>query len=321
MTLPLEKRRYVDSLTGGDRVEDIFALAEKILARKKNGEPYLRLSFSDRTGQISAVVWDRVDRFSTAASAGDIVWISATVSDYKGTPQLTLSHMERVDAAEIDPLIFLPRSERDPDRMFERLKRTAGESINDPHLAALINAFFSDAEFVSAFKLAPAAKRMHHAYLGGLLEHTLSMTVLAREVARHYSGVNLDLLMTGVILHDIGKVRELSWGAALGYTDEGRLVSHIVQGVCMVDEKLRGLPGFPPETAMLVKHLIVSHHGTREFGSPEPPKTLEAVLLHHIDNIDAKMNGLREFIAREDPASAWTSRNFMLGTEIYKGAS
>jgi 3'-5' exoribonuclease len=183
----------------------------------------------------------------------------------------------------------------------------------------LFSAFWADGDFVASFKRAPAAKYMHHAYLGGLLEHCLSMASLAEKLARHYSGIDADLLVAGAVLHDIGKIREFDCGVQIDYSDEGRLVSHIVIGVEMLNEKLRTLPSISPERAHLLKHMIISHHGVREFGSPEPPKTIEAVLLNYIDEIDAKVNGIRQFMAREDPDASWTSYHRLLGRHFYTG--
>ena len=171
------------------------------------------------------------------------------------------------------------------------------------------------------FKRAPAAKKMHHAYIGGLLEHTLSMTLLADKIAGHYSGVDRDLLIAGAVLHDIGKLRELSYQNTIDYTDEGRLLSHITIGIEMVNAKIAAIEGFPKETADLVKHMIVSHHGTRAFGSPEPPKTIEAVLLNYIDEIDSRVNAIREFMAADDADEPWTAYHRLLERQFFKGAN
>ena len=160
---------------------------------------------------------------------------------------------------------------------------------------------------------------MHHVYIGGLLEHTLSMALLVERIAGHYNGIDMDLLITGAILHDIGKTRELDYQITIDYSDEGRLLSHIVIGTQMIDEKLKEIKGFPEEQALLLKHMIVSHHGSREFGSPEPPKTIEAVLLNYLDEIDSKINGIREFMSSEDPTATWTSYHRLLERHFYKG--
>ena len=197
------------------------------------------------------------------------------------------------------------------------LKRT--DSITTDYLKALIDAFFKDKEFVNKFKTAPAGKKMHHAYIGGLLEHTLSMVSLADKIAGHYSGIDRDLLLSGAVLHDIGKIDEFEYQFKIDYSDKGRLLNHIVIGIKMVDDKLSGIEHFPEDQVLLLKHMIVSHHGTREFGSPEPPKTIEAVLLNYIDEIDSKVNAIRDFIASEDPDETWTSYHRLLERHFYKG--
>jgi 3'-5' exoribonuclease len=183
-----------------------------------------------------------------------------------------------------------------------------------------MDAFWNDGQLVQLFKQAPAAKKMHHAYLGGLVEHTLSMALLADKVAGHYSGVDRDLLIVGAIFHDIGKVRELTYDASIDYTDEGRLLSHITIGLEIIDAIIQTLDDFPDQKATLIKHMIVSHHGAREFGSPEPPKTLEAVLLNYIDEIDSRVNAIREFMANDDPTAQWTAYHRLLERQFYKGA-
>ncbi|MEZ4525283.1 MAG: HD domain-containing protein [Desulfobacterales bacterium] len=314
------KPRYISSLRAGERLEDVFVITEKNLSQKKNGENYLSFVFADKTGDMKGVAWDNVEQIGKAGDSGDFVRVIGTVSEYRGSLQISVKEMICCEKESVDPADFLPVTQRNRESMFERLKKTVNECVRDEQIRNLLNAFWEDEDFAQSFKTAPAAKKMHHAYIGGLLEHTLSMTVLAKEIAKHYSGVNLDILLAGVILHDIGKTREFAYEYSIDYSDEGKLLTHIVIGCGMLDEKLRQLPDFPKETAMLIKHMIVSHHGSREFGSPEPPRIIEAVLLNHIDDIDAKMNGLREFIAKENPATAWTSFNPMLGRHLYKGA-
>jgi 3'-5' exoribonuclease len=202
--------------------------------------------------------------------------------------------------------------------MFERLAQLT-QSLETPWLKALVAAFWQDAEFLRRFKTAPAAKNMHHAYIGGLLEHSLSMALLAEKIAQHYSGVDRDLLLVGAIFHDIGKIREFDYQVAIDYSDEGRLLSHIVIGLEIVAAKIREVPDFPVEQANLLKHMIVSHHGARELGSPEPPKTIEAVLLNYIDEMDSKINGIRDFINSDPSQATWTAYHRLLGRHFYTG--
>lgn len=313
------KQQYVRMLAPGDAVDDVFVVVEKNTARKKNGEPFLTFMFSDKTGEIRGVAWDAVEEISAAADAGGFANVRGTVTEYRGSLQMTVSGVTGCPRESIDPADFLPVTPRDPEKMLDRLKTHLAENIQNPWLHTLLDAFWADDAFVDALKRAPAAKRMHHAYIGGLLEHTLSMTLLVNEIAKHYSGIDTDILLMGVLLHDIGKTREFNYEYAIDYSDEGRLVTHIVIGCGILADKIREIPDFPKDLEMLLKHMIVSHHGTREFGSPEPPRTLEAVLLSHIDDIDAKMNGLREFIRKDDSGSPWSGYNHMLGRHLYKG--
>ncbi|MBU2522123.1 MAG: HD domain-containing protein [Proteobacteria bacterium] len=312
------KKQFINSIKTGDAVDDIFVLAEKNLAQKKDGNNFLNISLSDKTGDIKGVVWDNVDQISEKISAGDFARVRGNVTEYRGSLQLVIKNIEACSADSIDPADFLPESRLNRNDMFERLLKLTA-TIETLYLKNLLEAFWNDDEFVSKFKRAPAAKKMHHAYIGGLIEHTLSMTLLADKIATHYKGIDRDLLIASAILHDIGKIREFDYKVKIDYSDEGRLLNHIVIGVQMIEEKLRNIKNFPDEQALLIKHMIVSHHGTREFGSPEPPKTIEAVLLNYIDEIDSKVNGIREFIAKEDPNETWTSFHRLLERYFYMG--
>ena len=289
------KKRFITDIMAGDRVDDIFVLSEKILSQKRDGNNFLNVTLSDKTGTIKGVVWDNVDQIAAGITSGDFAHVNGSVSEYKGTLQVVIKKMSPVSPDVIDPSDFLPQTSRDIEGMFERLIKIT-ETITTDYLKALIDAFFKDKKFVNKFKTAPAAKKMHHAYIGGLLEHTLSMVSLADKISGHYSGIDRDLLLSGTILHDIGKIDEFEYQFKIDYSDKGRLLNHIVIGLKMVDDKLSGIEHFPADQMLLLKHLIVSHHGTREFGSPEPPKTIEAVLLNYIDEIDSKVNGIRDFI-------------------------
>jgi 3'-5' exoribonuclease len=314
------KKQFINSIKTGDVVDDIFVLSEKNLAQKKDGNNFLNISLADKTGITKGVVWNNVDQITAKISAGDFVSVRGTATEYRGSLQLVIKNIEACSADAIDPSDFLPESRFNRDAMFERLLKLT-ETIETLYLKNLLEAFWNDDEFVSKFKRAPAAKKMHHAYIGGLIEHTLSMARLADKIAEHYQyvGIDRDLLITSAILHDIGKIREFDYKVKIDYSDEGRLLNHIVIGVQMIEEKLGSIKNFPDEQALLIKHMIVSHHGTRDFGSPEPPKTIEAVLLNYIDEIDSKVNGIREFIDREDPGEKWTSFHRLLERFFYIG--
>ncbi len=313
-----EKKRFVTDIAAGETFQDIFILAEKNMAHKRDGNPFLTITLTDKSGRIKGVVWDDVDNAASAAAAGDYVLVKAAASEYRGALQLVVKSIQAVPAEEVSPADFLPATKRDVEQMFARLNALT-DTIQSPKLKALMDTFWNDGAFVEMFKRAPAAKMMHHAYVGGLLEHTLSMALLADKVAGHYGGVDRDLLLVGTVLHDVGKVRELSYSQRIDYTDEGRLLSHIVIGVQMVEEKIRTISEFPSELAAMVKHMIVSHHGTRDFGSPEPPKTIEAVLLNYVDEIDSRVNAIRELMAAEAPGETWTSYHRLLERQFYIG--
>ena len=312
------KNQFINECKIGDFIDDVFVLSEKTLAQKKDGNNFLNVTLSDKTGTIKGVIWDNVDLTSGSVTSGDFVNIQGTVTEYRGSLQLVIKQMEACSRDTLNPSDFLPATRRNIENMFERLLRITN-SIETTHLRKLIEAFWNDNELIRRFKTAPAAKKMHHAYIGGLLEHTLSMVSLSDKVAGHYSGIDRDLLLTGAILHDIGKTRELEYEFKIDYTDEGRLLSHIVIGLKMIDEKLSTIENFPEDQLLLLKHLIVSHHGSQEFGSPEPPKTIEAVVLNYIDEIDSKVNGIRDFIATQDPNEDWTSFHRILGRHFYMG--
>jgi len=314
------KNTFISQIRAGDTLTDQFVLSEKTMAHKKDGNHYLNLVLTDRTGSIKGVVWDNVGSISSQTDSGRVVAVQGHVGEYRGTLQVVVKEMKMVPEADIDPADFMPVTERNIDRMFQRLVALS-ESIETSCLKDLFSAFWGDHAFVSRFKRAPAAKKMHHAYIGGLLEHTLSMAILADKIVGHYSGVDRDLLLSGVLLHDVGKIREFSYDVRIDYSDEGRLVNHIAIGVQMIEEKIQSVPSFPEDLALMLKHMVISHHGSRELGSPEPPKTIEAVMLNCIDEMDSRIQGVREFMAKEDPGEMWTSFHRLLGRHFYRGQS
>ena len=316
------KKQFINAIKAGDAIDDIFVLSEKTLSQKRDGKNFLNITVSDKSGRIKGVVWDNVDQIVSGITAGGFVHIKGKISEYKGMLQLGVKTMTAVSPDSVNPSDFIPATDLNIDDMYIRLLKITA-SIETGYLKELLEAFWDDKDFVRKFKTAPAAKKMHHAYLGGLLEHTLSAAILANKIAGHYSeyyaGINRDLLLTGAVLHDIGKTIEFDYKFSIDYSVEGRLLNHIVIGIEMLDEKLKKIKDFPEKQAILLKHMIVSHHGIREFGSPEPPKTIEAVLLNYIDEIDSKVNCIREFIATEDPNETWTSYHRLLERHFYIG--
>jgi 3'-5' exoribonuclease len=314
------KTAFIDSLQPGQTIEDIFVLNEKFQSQKRDGNTFLTVVLSDKTGQIKGVVWDNVENIVSSVKSGDFVKVNARVSEYKGSPQLVVKSMVPCSKDKVDYSDYIAQTPMDVEDLFERVQKW-GATLKNEYLRSLLEAFWQDQNFVESFKRAPAAKMMHHAYLGGLLVHTLSMMGLADKVARHYAGIDRDLLLIGAFLHDIGKIRELEYRYKIDYTDEGRLLSHIVIALKLIDDKISTVQGFPEKLAILVKHMVISHHGSQEFGSPEPPKTIEAVVLNYIDEIDSKINGIRDFIASESSDQNWTSYHRMLGRHFFVGNS
>ena len=312
------KKQFVDNLTSGSTINDIFILSEKNVSQKKDGNNFLNISISDKTGTVKGVVWNNVDKLIENVSTGDLVHINGNVSEYKGGLQVVVKKMEPCQTESVDFSAFLPCTDHDVDNMYNRLLQII-DSIKTVYYKKLLELFFHDEKFAALFKTAPAAKKMHHAYLGGLLEHSLSVAILSTKIAGHYNGIDMDLLITGAILHDIGKVKEFKYKTSIDYSDEGRLLNHIVIGVEMVTARVGQVDDFPEEKALLLKHLIISHHGIREFGSPEPPKTIEAVMLNYIDEIDSKVIGIREFMSKGNPDEAWTSYHRLLERYFYIG--
>ena len=312
------KRQFARQLEEGEKVDDLFVLTARTASQTRMGKPYLRLTVADRTGELKGVCWEPGREVDADTAVGDAVRIKGRMQSYNGSLQLAVGKMTRC-ADAVDPSDFLPTAaRRDPQRDFDELVALTAE-FKDPWLRRLLDAFWADEDFVRQFKTAPAAKKIHHAYVGGLVIHCLSMARWARFAGEHYEGVDVDLLTAGAILHDVGKTRELECRLQIDYSDSGRLLSHIVIGCQMIDEKVAELPGFPEQTSLLLKHMVVSHHGERAFGSPEPPKTIEAVLLHFIDEIDSKVNGIRDFAAADDGNAPWTAYHRLWERQFYLG--
>jgi 3'-5' exoribonuclease len=303
----------VDDLRSGKANAGLFLVQSKDIREGKTGRKYMSLSLADRTGDIDARVWDNVESYSALFERDDIIRVEGEVQEYQGKTQLIVHRIRKAEEAEIDLQDFLPASRRDRGEMWAELLAIVA-LIGNPHLKALLEAVLGDERIATAFRTAPAAKTVHHAWLGGLLEHVLSLCGLARRAAEHYAGqgypIDADLLLTGTILHDLGKTEELYYERSFGYSTAGQLLGHIVIGTRMIEEKLRTLPEFPPKLRMLLEHMILSHHGQLEFGSPKLPQFLEALLLAQIDNLDSKMATMLGSIGRErEPGSDWTGYN------------
>ena len=289
---------FANALEPNQQVQTTFLVLNKDVRQKKTGEPYLSLVLGDKTGDIDAKMWDGVADIVDTFERNDYVKVRGQATVYQNKLQLRVDRLQRADEREIEPADYFPASKRDRDEMYAELMGYI-ETMRNPHLKALLEAFFADPEIARRYKTAPAAKSIHHAWIGGLIEHVLSLMTLARFTARHYPEVDEDLLLTGVVLHDIGKIYELTYDRGFGYSDEGQLIGHIVIALRMIDEKARQIPGVPPKMKLLVEHLVASHHGELEYGSPKVPCFLEAMLLHHLDNLDSKMETVRTIVARD----------------------
>lgn len=285
------------ALRENQTITGYFAAGFKQVRSTKDGSHYFALTLSDRSGQIEARMWetDGAGDFD----AGDVVKVQGEVCRYNEKLQIKVRKIRRAVPGEFVLGDFVPQSERDLDAMGTELEQWVA-SFTDPDLKALLQAFLADPAIASALREAPAAKGLHHAWIGGLLEHILSLMGICDLAAHHYPHINRDLLLTGVVLHDIGKLRELSWGTSFDYTMEGQLLGHISIGLGMIDEKIAAIPGFPPAKRLLVQHLVLSHHGKYEYGSPKLPMTPEAIMLHYLDDLDAKMQTVRAEFTRNE---------------------
>ena len=313
------RKIYVADIRDRDPVDSVFLVKDKITAMAKNGKPYLTLRLMDKTGEIDAKVWDNIDQLAPLFDKDDVIAVRAKASIYLAKMQLVVTELARVPEERVNLADFLPVTGRDGEEMRQELRDLLA-TLRDPHLAQLLDGFFGDPAFLDLYAVAPAAKGMHHVCLGGLLEHSLAVTRLVDAVVPLYPGLNRDLLVAGALLHDVGKVRELSFRRSFDYTDEGKLIGHITIGVEMVSEKIAAVPGFPGELAMLLKHLLISHHGEYEFGSPKRPKTLEATVLNYLDDLDSKINGIRTHMNKELEGQRWTAYHRLYDRYFYREA-
>jgi len=313
------KKIFVSQIQEREWIEAPFLVRDKVVGMAKNGKPYLTLKLMDRSGEIEGRVWDRVDELAALFERNDFILAAGKASLYMGKMQLVVQELSRLDESQVELADFLPVSARPVAEMVAELRDWVA-GFSDPHLRRLMEAFLGDEKWLAAFSRAPAAKAMHHVYLGGLLEHSLAVAALADDISRRYPGLRRDLLITGALLHDVGKISELRFERAFDYSDAGKLIGHIVIGVELVEERLRQLGDFPMELAILLKHLLLSHHGQYEYGSPKRPKTLEAVVLNFIDDLDSKINGVQAHLDKDtDRDSGWTQYHRLYDRYFFKG--
>ncbi|HYW83968.1 MAG TPA: HD domain-containing protein, partial [Spirochaetia bacterium] len=314
------KAFYVRDLAPNQVMTSTFLVHTKDIRQKKSGEPYLSLLLGDRTGEVDAKMWDNVAEVIDTFERDDFVKVKGLLQIFQNRPQLTIHKMMRIEDTAVDLGDYFPSSERNPDEMFAELRAIIA-GLQNPHLRSLLDAFMDDENIARMYRTAPAAKSVHHAFLGGLLEHVLSLCQLCRMTAGHYRNIDLDLLLTGAILHDVGKIFELTYERTFGYSNDGQLLGHIIIGLRMLNEKMSQVPDFPPKLRTLIEHMIVSHHGELEFGSPKVPVFPEALLLHHLDNLDSKMECMRAAIAKDrNVEGCWTTYNSALDRTVLKKA-
>jgi 3'-5' exoribonuclease len=312
-------KKFVKDIKERDTLVTPFLVRDKILGMAKNGRPYMTLKLMDCTGEVEGRIWDRVDELSALFNKDDFVQVSGKASVYMGKMQLVVQDLQKIEESAINLSDFLPVSNRPVAEMVAELTAFV-EGLTDHALKDLMRAFLADDDFMTGYTRAPAAKTMHHVYLGGLLEHSLSVAALANDISQRYPDLNRDLLVVGALLHDVGKVAELRYQRSFEYTDAGKLLGHIVIGVELVETKLRALQDFPQDLAVHLKHLLLSHHGQYEYGSPKRPKTMEAVILNFLDDLDSKINGVRTHIDREpDSNSSWTQYHRLYDRYFFKG--
>lgn len=308
----------IASLKEGDWVDEVYLVTSKQVSTAKNGVTYLSLKLADKTGEIDGKLWDNAEETASRFQRDDFVRVKGIAANYQGYMQIKMKKLEKVDDSKVDLANFVQSSSRDPEEMEKEL-RSICSAVRNPYLRRLLDAFFGDKQFMEAFKRAPAAKTLHHNYIGGLIEHVIELVKLCRDVAGHFMSIDIDLLTVGAFIHDIGKVKELSVRKTIEYSTEGRLIGHISLGYEMLEEKISSLPRFPEETAMLLKHIILSHHGEYEFGSPKRPKIQEAIIINYLDDLTAKLNNFQATIKKENVAEgSWTNYSKMHDRYLYR---
>jgi 3'-5' exoribonuclease len=303
------KSHFVADLADGQPVASQFLVCEKeVRTSARSGASWLQLELGDRTGSISAKMWENFLPLAETFEAGDVIQVRGRVKLYNNRLEVTLEQIVPVAENAYDLIDFLPHTKHDVEAMYAGLL-SAVAAMKNPWLRQLVGSVVEDPGIAPRLKRAPAAMTMHHAFLGGLLEHMVSVIGLSAAIGAHYPELDPDVLLAGVVLHDIGKIDELRYAREIDYTTEGRLLGHIMLGVGLVRDRIKAIPGFPPALAVVVEHLILSHHGSLEFGSPALPQTREAVALHFLDDLDSKMAAMRATLESPCGADGWSARN------------
>lgn len=311
------KTAFVSDLGSEQTITTFFLVHEKEIRNTREGKPYLRLELGDRSGTIEARMWDQFETAARDVSRDDFVKVHARVEIYRNKPQLSLQQLRLAKPEEVELADFLPHTTADVEKLYAQLLEFAG-SIGNPWLKKLVNAIVTDPTIAARYKRAPAAKVMHHAYLGGLIEHVVGLCGLAKQVAAHYPELDVDLLLTAALLHDVGKLDELCYDRAIAYTTEGQLLGHIVMEFETVSKAIDAIEGFPHALKTVVQHLLISHHGQYEFGSPKLPMIREAMVFHYLDDLDSKLAAVRVALATESGEDEWSAYSGALGRRFLK---
>lgn len=313
------KEKYIREFESNSMVTETFLVRSKELRAKKTGEPYLSMVLSDKTGDLDAKMWENVDEFESQFEKDDFVKAKGQIQIYRNKPQMTVHRIRRLEDAEVDFADFFPSTTQDVDALYAELQEAVAGFTNEP-LQTVMQELLNDEEVMRRLKRAPAAKTMHHAFLGGLLEHIVSLCRLTRLVTQNYRNIDVDLLLSGAILHDLGKIYELSYDRSFGYSTEGQLLGHMMIELDMINRIIARHPDFPASLKTMITHLIISHHGEYEFGSPKLPMTVEALLLHKLDDLDSKVQSMQWVIEHDGSIDGeWTSYSAMFQRPIFRG--
>ncbi len=313
------KTLFIKDLKPGNQVTEFFVLRRKDIKEKSDGEKFLKLELGDKTGKIEGMVWDNPEQIYGQAQIGEIVRVKGWVTTYKEISQLKVEKLRKAKEEEINLSDFLPASDDDLDSLYQEFEKVVS-TIKNHHLRTLLELLLKDSILMEEFKKTPGGKQWHHAYVGGLLAHTLKVVQICEKAAGMYELVNRDLLITGALVHDIGKISAYSAKGFFDYTDEGRLVGHIVSGDELIDKKICEIEDFPSNLAIQLKHLILSHQGRLEFASPVVPQTLEAIILHYADEMDAKADAFSHIIkTQKSKGKRWSDWVNLINRYIYLG--
>lgn len=313
--------KFINEINPGETIDDIYIVKDPILRSTTRGDLYIAMFLQDRTGQLNGRMWQATETIYKALPKPGFVHIQGRSELYQNNLQVIINNISIVDTSNVCIDDFLAQTDKDTKQMFEDIKQIVSQ-VNNPQLKALVGAFLNDAELMDKFQKAPAAIKMHHNYIGGLLEHTHNMLRVAAAILPLYPDVQADMVLAGIFLHDIGKTEELSYDMAFSYTDSGQLIGHISKSLVMINQKADTLrsKGTQIDQTVLdtIGHIILSHHGQYEFGSPKLPATAEAFMVYYIDDLDAKMNQVTTLIESDTSDSNWTGWHNALQTKLYR---